>query len=129
MEAGSQHEPGEEQVRILSSWQPPHHHNVPMGQILVHIEQLKKLPTTARKGVSLSPLRQVVTLVQNLERVLQLMEENMMTHPLDVVLDALDDYIGPLGKILGDHRESMDSLLGVFCETMELMGVELAELD
>ena len=100
-----------------------------MRQILVHIEQLRKLPTTARKGVSLPPLRQVVTLVQNLERVLQLMEENKMTHPLDVVLDVLDDYIGPLGRILGNHQENMDGLLGVFCETMELMGVEVAELD
>ena len=59
----------------------------------------------------------------------RLMERNTMTHPSDVILDALDDYIGPSGKILGDHRESMDGWLGVFCETTELMSVELAELD
>ena len=59
----------------------------------------------------------------------RMMEGNTMTHPSDVVLDGLDDNIGPSGEVLGDHRESVDGRLGVFCETTELMSVELAELD
>ena len=52
-----------------------------------------------------------------------------MTHPSYMVLDALDDYIGPSREVLGDHRESMDGWLGVLCKATELMSVELAELD
>ena len=32
------------------------------------------------------------------------MRRNIMTHPSNVILDALDDYICPSGKILGNHR-------------------------
>lgn len=36
-------EPGEEErATILSCQQPPHSHDVPMGQILVRVEQLRK---------------------------------------------------------------------------------------
>ena len=59
----------------------------------------------------------------------RLMEGNSMTHPSDVVLDALDDDIGPSGEVLSDHRETMDGRFGVFCKAAELMSVELAELD
>ena len=58
----------------------------------------------------------------------ELVRVRPMTHPSDVVLDALDD-IGPLGEVLSDHRESVDGRLGVLCEAAELMSVELAELD
>lgn len=51
------------------------------------------------------------------------------THPSDVVLDALDNDVGPSRKVLSDHRETMDGRLGVLCEATELMSVELAELD
>ena len=30
--------------------------------------------------------------------------ENMITHPSNVVLDALDDYVGPSREVLSDHR-------------------------
>ena len=53
----------------------------------------------------------------------------MTTHSSNMVLDALDDHISPSREVLGDHREGMDSWLGVFCEATEFMSVELAELD
>ena len=52
-----------------------------------------------------------------------------MTHPSNVILDALDDYVSPSREVLGDHRQGVDGRLGVLCKATELMSVELAELD
>jgi hypothetical protein len=53
----------------------------------------------------------------------------MTTHPSNVILDALSDYISPSDEILGDHRKGMDGRFRVLRETAELMGVELAKLN
>jgi len=54
---------------------------------------------------------------------------NTMTHPPNVVFDALDDDIGPSREVLGNHRQGVDGRFGVLGEGAELMSVELAELD
>jgi hypothetical protein len=51
------------------------------------------------------------------------------THPSNVVLDALDDYVDPSREVLSNHRQSMNGRLGVLGEATELMSIELAELD
>ena len=54
---------------------------------------------------------------------------SIMTHPSNVILDALDDYVSPSREVLGDHRQGMDGRLGVLCKATEFMSVELAELN